>query len=56
MPLIVFVAVELVYQDDRMLEPGPKMSTQVPKFEKLERASVFVVEPTVMAEAARAGE
>jgi hypothetical protein len=32
------------------------MSRQVPKFEKLERASVLVVEPTVIATRARAGE
>src|SRR5688500_2623584 len=32
------------------------MSTQVPMFENEERASVCVVEPTVMAFAARAGE
>ena len=29
-PLIVFVAVLLVYQADVMLEPGAKMSTHVP--------------------------
>lgn len=29
-PLIVLVAVLLVYQDDVMLVPGAKMSTQVP--------------------------
>ena len=39
-----------------MEEPGAKMSTQVPKFEKDERASVEVVEPTVMAAATRAGD
>ena len=43
-------------QVDVMLEPGPKMSTQEPKLEKPERASLMVVEPTVMALAARAGE
>ena len=32
-PLIVFVAVVLVFHDDVMLEPGAKMSTHVPKFE-----------------------
>ena len=55
-PLIVFVALSLVFQDDVMLEPGAKMSTQVPKLENDERASVFVVAPTVFAEATRAGE
>ena len=29
-PLIVFVAVSFVFQADVMLEPGAKMSTQVP--------------------------
>ena len=48
-PLIVFVAVLDVYHADVMLEPGAKMSTQVPKFENDERASVLVVEPTVIA-------
>jgi hypothetical protein len=32
-PLIVFVAVDDVYQADLMLEPGAKMSRQFPKFE-----------------------
>ena len=39
-PLIVFVAVSAVCQDDVMLEPGAKRSTQVPKFENEARASV----------------
>ena len=39
-----------------MLEPGAKRSTQVPKLENEERASVLVVAPTVFAEATRAGE
>src|SRR5207248_7046461 len=39
-----------------MAEPGAKMSRQVPVFEKLERASVIVVEPTVMACGTLAGE
>jgi hypothetical protein len=55
-PLIVLVAVALVYHADVMLEPGAKMSTQVPKLENEDRASVLVVEPTVIAGAARAGE
>ena len=55
-PEIVFVAVLLVFHDEVMFDPGAKISTQVPKFEKDERASVLVVEPTVMALATRAGE
>ena len=55
-PLIVFVAVSLVIQEDVMFDPGAKMSTHVPKFENEERASVLVVAPTVLAEATRAGE
>jgi hypothetical protein len=55
-PLIVLVAVLLVDQADVMLEPGAKMSRHVPKFENEERASLLVVEPTVFAAAARAGE
>ena len=55
-PEIVFVAVSLVFHDDVMLLPGAKMSTQVPKFENEERASLVVVEPTVIALATRAGE
>jgi hypothetical protein len=53
---MVLVAVELVYHADVIDEPGPKMSRQLPKLEKLERASVLVVEPTVIADGARAGE
>jgi hypothetical protein len=55
-PEIVFVAVSLVFHDEVMLLPGAKMSTHVPKFENEERASVVVVEPTVIALAVRAGE
>ena len=55
-PEIVFVAVSLVFHDEVMLLPGAKMSTQVPKFENDERASVVVVEPTVIALGSRAGE
>jgi hypothetical protein len=55
-PEIVFVAVSLVFQDEVMLLPGAKMSTQVPKFENDERASVIVVAPTVIAFGTRAGE
>ena len=55
-PEIVFVAVSLVFHDEVMLLPGAKMSTQVPKFENDERASVVVVEPTVIALGSRDGE
>ena len=55
-PEIVFVAVSLVLQEDVMLEPGAKISTQVPKLENEERASLVVVEPTVSAFGARAGD
>ena len=53
---MVFVAVLLVFQAEVMLEPGAKMSRHVPKLENDERASVLVVEPTVIAAATRAGE
>ena len=55
-PEMVLVAVSLVRQAEVMLLPGAKMSTQVPKFENDERASVVVVEPTVIALAVRAGD
>ena len=55
-PEIVLVAVSLVLHAEVMLLPGAKMSTQVPKFENEERASGVVVEPTVIAAGARAGE
>ena len=41
---------------DRIPEPGAKRSKHVPKFENEERASLVVVEPTVIALAARAGD
>jgi hypothetical protein len=53
---MVLVAVLLVCHAEVIDEPGAKMSRQEPKLEKLERASVLVVEPTVIAEGARAGE
>ena len=53
---MVVMAVELPIQDDVISEPGAKMSTQVPVFENDDLASVVVVDPTVMALAARAGE
>ena len=55
-PLIVFVAVSLVRQADRIAEPGAKMSTMLPKLENDERASVIVDAPTVIAWLTRAGE
>jgi hypothetical protein len=48
----VLVAVSLEYQDEVLLEPGANTS----KFESDERASVELVEPTVIAAAARDGE
>ena len=55
-PEIVLVAVSLVFHDEVILLPGAKMSRQVPKFENEERASVVVVEPTVIALGTSAGE
>src|ERR1044072_8261573 len=55
-PLKVAVAVSLVFHDDKMLEPGAKISTTLPKFENDERASVCVDDPTVIASLTRAGE
>ena len=54
-PLIVLVAVSLVFQAEVMLSPGAKMSMQVPKLENEARASVFVGASTVIASATRAG-
>src|SRR6185295_13353663 len=55
-PLNVAVAVSELNHEDRIPEPGAKRSKHVPKFENEDRASVVVVEPTVMAFAARAGD
>ena len=55
-PLSVAVAVLDVNQAERIEEPGAKRSRQVPKLENDERASEVVVEPTVMASTARAGD
>jgi hypothetical protein len=55
-PLMVLVAVSLVFQSEVMPEPGANRSTQVPKFEYEARASVEVVAPTVIALGARAGD
>jgi hypothetical protein len=53
---MVFVALSLVFHAEVMLEPGAKMSRQLPKLENEERASVLVVAPTVLAAGTRAGE
>src|SRR6266511_1181226 len=42
-PLMVLVAVSLVIQDEVMLTPGAKMSTQVPKLENEARLSLLSV-------------
>src|SRR2546429_53293 len=55
-PLIVLVAVSLVFHADRIEEPGANTSTTLPKFENDERASVVVVAPTVIASVTRAGD
>src|SRR5262245_48020666 len=39
-----------------MADPGAKMSTTLPKFEKDDRASALVLDPTVMAALTRAGD
>ena len=55
-PDIVVVAVSLVWYADNVPTPGAQMSRQEPKLEKLAFASVMSVAPTVIADAARAGE
>jgi len=50
------VEVVEVMVEERIPEPGAKMSRQVPKFEKEERESVEVVAPTVIAAGAEAGD
>jgi hypothetical protein len=55
-PLNLAVAVSLVDQAERILDPGAKMSTTLPKFENDDLASVCVVAPTVIAAPTRAGE
>ena len=55
-PPIVAVAVLLVHQADVIPLPGPKMSRHVPMFENDALASLIVVAPTVIADAALAGE
>ena len=54
-PLMVLVAVSLVFHAEVMFSPGAKMSVQVPKLEKEARASVLVVALTVIASGTRAG-
>ena len=55
-PLMVLIAVVEVCHAAVIEDPGAKMSTQVPKLENEDLASVLVVEPTVMAEGSEAGE
>ncbi len=55
-PLMVAVAVLLSSHAEVMELPGAKISRQLPKFEYDARASEFVVAPTVIAVATRAGE
>ena len=50
------MAVLLVNHADVIELPGAKISTTEPKLEKEERASVEVVEPTVMASGVLAGD
>jgi hypothetical protein len=50
------MAVPPVLEVETILEPGEKRSKIEPKLEKEERASLFVVAPTVMASGTRAGE
>jgi len=54
-PLMVLVAVSLVFHADVMFTPGAKMSRQVPKLENDARWSVRSVAPTVIAAGTRAG-
>lgn len=53
---MVLVAVLVVCHAEVMVEPGANRSRQVPWLEKEERASDWVVAPTVRAFATRAGE
>src|SRR5688572_19180468 len=55
-PLMALVAVSLVCQADVMLDPGANRSTQVPKLENDDRASLLVELPTVSACETREGE
>jgi len=55
-PEIVLVAVSLPIQAERICDPGAKISTTGPKFEKLLLVSPCCVDPTVIAASAEAGE
>jgi hypothetical protein len=55
-PDLLEVAVGPVIPAEMMCMPGAKMSTHEPRFEKSANASVEVVAPTVIAEAALDGE
>jgi len=55
-PEKVAVAVSPDEEAERTLEPGAKTSTQRPQLEKYDISSDDVVEPTVIASGARAGE
>src|SRR5262249_41707442 len=54
-PLIVFVAVSLVFHAEVMFTPGAKMSRQGPKFENEARLLLLSVGPTVVGVASPAG-
>ena len=55
-PLIVLVAVSEVFHAEVIEEPGANRSRHVPKLENDDRASLLVVEPSVIALGTRAGE
>ncbi len=55
-PLKVALAESLVFQAEVMLLPGANKSKHGPQFEKTERSSHEVVEPTVRASVTLAGE
>lgn len=55
-PEMVLVALLPPIQADLIRTPGAKMSREVPKLEKLARASVLLVAPTVKAVGSEAGE
>ena len=55
-PLKVAVEVGFGMYAPKIEDPGALISTQLPKFEKVERPSVEVVAPTVIAFGSRAGE
>ncbi len=55
-PLIVLVALSLVYHAEVMLCPGANRSRQLPKLENEARASPEVEAPAVSAASTRAGE